>query len=70
MCGCRMPKDHFIAMACDSKSHTIILQHVISMELNIIKKIAGLEIMTWNGQKMEHVSELIELMSKGELHCL
>ena len=52
MCGCRMPKDHFIAMASDSKSHTIILQHVISMELNIIKKIAGLEIMTWNGQKM------------------
>ena len=52
MCGCRMPKDHFIAMACDSKSHTIILQHVISMELNIIKKIAGLEITTWNGQKM------------------
>ena len=51
MCGCCMPKEHCIAMACDSISHTIILRRIISMEL-IIKKIAGLEIMTLNGQKM------------------
>ena len=39
MCGCRMPKQYFIAVVCDSKLHAIILWHVISMKLNIGKKI-------------------------------
>ena len=42
MCGCRMPKQRFIAMAGDSKLHTI----VISMKFNIGKNITGLEMMT------------------------
>ena len=41
MCGCCMPKQCFIAIACDSKWHTIILFHVISMKLSIGKKTAG-----------------------------
>ena len=43
MCGCYIPKQHFIAMACDSKLHAMILWHVMSVKLNIAKKIAGLE---------------------------
>ena len=50
MCGYPMPKQHFTAMTCDSKSHTIILWHVISMKLNIGKK-TGLKIMTLNPKK-------------------
>ena len=51
MCAYRTPKQHFIDMACNSKS-TTILWHVISMKLNIAKKIAGLEIMTLNREIM------------------
>ena len=43
MCGCRTPKQHFIAMACDSELHAMIIWHVMSVKLNIAKKIAGLE---------------------------
>ena len=39
------------------------------MKLNS-QKITGLEIMTLNHEKLKHVSKLIELMFKGELHCL
>ena len=38
MCGYRMPKQHFIAMAFDSKLYAIILWCVISVKLNIGKK--------------------------------
>ena len=41
-----MPKQRFIAMACDSKLHTIVSRCVISMKLNIGKNITGLEMMT------------------------
>ena len=37
-----MPK-HFIDMACDSKLRTMIIWCVMSVKLNITKKIAGLE---------------------------
>ena len=40
------------------------------MKLNIGKKIAGLEIVTLNREKMQHVFKRTELMSEGELHCL
>ena len=46
-----MPK-HFIAMTSDSKLHVIILWRVMSMELNIGNKKAGLEIMILNRKKM------------------
>ena len=46
MCGFRMPKQRFTAMAGDSKLHTIDLKCVISMKLNIGKNITGLEMMT------------------------
>ena len=46
MCDCHLPKQHFVALVCDSKSRTIILWHVIGVKLNIVKKITGLEIMT------------------------
>ena len=52
MCACHMPKQHFIAMVCDSKSATMILWFVMSGKLNIAKKIAGLEIMTLSREKM------------------
>ena len=45
-----MSKQHFIAMACDSKLY-IQISHVISMKLNIGKKITGLEIVKWNHKK-------------------
>ena len=48
----------------------IILWRVICVKLNIRKKITGLEIMTLNDKKIQHVSKLTELMFKGELHCL
>ena len=38
-------------MACNSKSHVIMLWHVISMKLNIGKKITGLEMMTSDQKK-------------------
>ena len=38
-------KATFIAMACNSKSHNIILWHVISKKMSIGKKIIGLETM-------------------------
>ena len=47
-------------MACDSKLHTIILWHVISVKLNIGQKIPGLEITTLNLEKMQHVIELMQ----------
>ena len=65
MCGCCMPKQYFIAMACDSKLNNITWC-VISMKLSIGKKITGLEIMTLNRKKIWHVFRLIELMFKGE----
>ena len=64
-----MPKQYCIAMACDSKLNNITWC-VISMKLSIVKKITGLEIMTLNRKKIWHVSRLIELMFKGELHSL
>ena len=69
MCGCCMPKQHFIAMVCDSKLHNIVLWRVISVKLIIGKKITGLDTMILN-RKILHVSKLIKLMFKGELHCL
>ena len=45
-----MPK-HFIAMTSDSKLHVIILWRMMSMELNIGNKKAGLE-MILNHKKM------------------
>ena len=54
-------------MLCDSKSHAIILWHVISVKLKIGKKRTGLETIL-NREKIKHVSKLIELMFKGELH--
>ena len=65
-----MPKQHFIAMACDLESYAIILWSVISMKLNIDKKIKGLEIMIFHHEKIYYVTKLIELMFGGELHCL
>ena len=47
-----MPKQHFIAMVRDPKSHAMVLWCVMSMEFNIDKKIAGLEIMKLNHKKM------------------
>ena len=41
----------FFAVACDSKSHAMIWR-VMTVELNIGKKITGLEIMTLNCKKM------------------
>ena len=70
MCGCCNPKQCFIAMVSDYKSQVIILWCVISMKFNIGKKIIGLEIMTLNCEKIQHISKLIELMFKEELHCL
>ena len=48
----------------------IMLLCVISIKLNIGKKITRLGVMTLNSEKIQHVSKLIELMFKGELHCL
>ena len=50
MCGCCMPKQHFIALACNSELHTIIIWCVISVRLNIGKKITRLEISLTNKQ--------------------
>ena len=47
-CGCYMRKQNLIAMACDSKSHNIILWCVTSVILSIGKKITGLETMILN----------------------
>ena len=47
----------------------MMLRHVISLRLNVAKKIAALEIMILNCEKMQHVLKLKELMSKGKLHC-
>ena len=52
MCGCRMPKQHFIAMVCDCKLHSMILWCVMSVKLNVAKEIAGLEIMTLKYEKI------------------
>ena len=38
-------------MACDSKWHATKLRHVVSVKLNIGKKIKGLETMTLNREK-------------------
>ena len=40
------------------------------MKLNTDEKMTVLEIITLNQEKIEHVSNLIELMFKGELLCL
>ena len=56
-------------MACDSKSHPISW-YVISVKLNIGKKITGIKILTLNQEKIWHVSKLIEVMFKGNLYCL
>ena len=66
MCDCHTPKQDFIVMTCDSK----LLHHVISMKLNIGKKMTELEIMTLNHKKIQHVSKLIVLVFKGKVHCL
>ena len=65
-----MPKQQIIAMACNWKLHTIRLWHAISMKLNIGKTITGLEIRTLNCKKIYYVTKLLEVMFKGELHCL
>ena len=67
-CGCHTSKQHLIAMACNSKLYVIMLWRVISVKLIIGKKITGLGIITLNHNK--NVSKLIELMFKGELHCM
>ena len=54
----------------DLESHAIILWRLISVKLNIGKKITGLEIMTLNREKIQRISKLVELIFKGELHCL
>ena len=41
---------------------------VMSVKLNIAKKIAGLEITALNRGKMWHISKLIALIFKGALH--
>ena len=46
MCGSRIPKQRFTAMAGGSTLHTIVLRCMISMTLNIGKNITGLEMMT------------------------
>ena len=51
MCSCHMPKQAFIAMSCNPKLH-VILWSVISVKLNIDKKITGLEIMTLKKSSM------------------
>ena len=48
MCDCDTSKQCFVAMAFDSKSHTMILWPVISIKLIIGKKIAGIEIAALN----------------------
>ena len=55
MCSFRMPKQRFIAMAADSKLHTIVLTCVISMKLNIGKNIAGLEMITSMNQMLPNL---------------
>ena len=52
MCGYNMPKQCFIAMACDSKSYTIILWSVITIKLNIGNKVMGLGILALNLEKI------------------
>ena len=52
MYGCRAPKQSFIVMACDSKSHAIVLWCVISVKLDIGTKVTGLEIMVLNREKI------------------
>ena len=54
-----MPKQRFADMACDSKSHAIILWRVINVKLNIGKKITGLEIMTLNCKKFSMLPNLL-----------
>ena len=44
-----------------------MLWHVISMKLNIGKKITGLEMMTSDQKKNQHASKLVELMLKGDV---
>ena len=46
------PKQRLIAMVRDSELHTIILWIVISMKLDVRKKMAGLETMTWDCEKI------------------
>ena len=50
--GCHIPKQCCIAMVCNSKLQTLILWSVISVKLNIGKKITGIEIMTLNHKKI------------------
>ena len=52
MCGWCTPKQHFIAMTCDSKAHTSTLWPEISIKLNIDKIITGLQIMALNHEKI------------------
>lgn len=46
------PKQRFIDMACNCKSHAIKLWRVISVKFNIGKKIIRLEKMTLNLEKI------------------
>ena len=57
-------------MAKNSKLHAIILRQVISMKLNICKKITGLEIMSFYHENTYSASKLIKLMFKEKLDCL
>ena len=45
-------KQSFIAIVYDSKSHTKLFWHVISIKLNIGKKVTGLEKMALNHKKI------------------
>ena len=47
-----MPKQRYVAAVCDSDLHTILLWPVITVKLNTGKKIAGLEIMALNQEKI------------------
>ena len=64
-CDCHMPKQRFADMACDSKSHAIILWRVINVKLNIGKKITGLEIMTLNCKKFSMLPNLLNWRLRG-----
>ena len=64
-CGGHSPKQSFIAMACNSKLHVIILWRVISMKLNIGMEITGFDIMTLNCKKISIFPNLYKSCLRG-----
>ena len=63
-------KTTFYCYGMQLELHAIILLRVIKVKLNIGKKITGLQIITLNREKIQHVSRFIELIFTGELHYL